>query len=107
MPKQHIKKCFSNHICLEYVSNHDGFFFFFCRVNEFGFSAEMLNEKDQPAAAAINADPAVVPTINGQPVTVREVDTGPATDSEDAAEAAKTGAWKAQKQKSKKAKKID
>ena len=68
----------------------------------------MLNEKDQAAVEGVGP---VATTINGQLVTIREVDpaaTGPATDSEDGAEAAKAaGAWKGQKQKSKKAKKID
>ena len=74
-------------------------------MNEFGFSAAMLSEKDQPAAAV-----EVATTINGQTVTIRELEPAagpPTTDSEDGAEAAKTAAWKSQKQKSKKAKKID
>lgn len=77
------------------------------RVNEFGFSAEMLNEKDQAVQqGTATAAAAAALTVNGQPVTVREV-SGGSTDTEDGTETAKAGAWKGQKQKSKKAKKID
>ncbi len=83
-------------------------------MNEFGFSAEMLSE--QQAKPAVESP---VATVNGHPISVREVETtksaapstdaalsepGAAADSEDGV---KTGAWKSQKQKSKKAKKID
>ena len=79
-------------------------------MNEFGFSAEMLNEKDKQAVdTAAPAGP--LATVNGHPISVREIDStvagDTAADSEDGAEAVKSGAWKAQKQKSKKAKKID
>ncbi len=82
-------------------------------MNEFGFSAEMLSE--QQAKPVVESP---VATVNGHPISVREVETTKsaaaptdaalsepaAADSEDGV---KTGAWKSQKQKSKKAKKID
>ncbi len=81
-------------------------------MNEFGFSAEMLNEKDKAVETVVAAPGSA--TVNGHPLSIRELDTQaaglqdtPPADSEDGIEAAKTGAWKSQKQKSKKAKKID
>ncbi len=82
-------------------------------MNEFGFSAEMMSEQAKPAVES------PVATVNGHPISIREVETtnsaaastdaalsepAAAADSEDGV---KTGAWKSQKQKSKKAKKID
>ncbi len=81
-------------------------------MNEFGFSAEMLSE--QQAKPAVESP---VATVNGHPISVREVETTKSAASTDAApsepaaadseDGVKTGAWKSQKQKSKKAKKID
>jgi hypothetical protein len=86
-------------------------------VNEFGFSAEMLSE--QQAKPAVESPVATAATVNGHPISIREVETTKSAASTDAAlsepaaaaadseDGVKTGAWKSQKQKSKKAKKID
>lgn len=72
------------------------------RVNEFGFSAEMLEKKDSPVEVEGAAE---TPALELQPDSVEE-ESKDLEVSEDSPESA-TGAWKNQKQKSKKAKKVD